>query len=334
VSWFHEHSGQYDTTLSTGYYLWGRVSSFADCAQIRPSGQEAVVCPAQPLVDRDPPGDYIWHAPYVHQDMDGICTVTVTDGKESRSCGPVSPAGNKVLTDFAIDAVLAQPLDYVKTIVRDTLLSFGFPRIGYPGSGTTYYYNFHFSFVGRDSHTGQPISLLPSKTTAKIPPLTVPQNSEYNDWLKYGRQVPGAVNRVFAAPIAVYQRVVFTYGPLLAVIFLLGLGGLFSLTFRRRHVGPLSARHPVRALRSVRWTSTRLHWTPRGTSMLPWVTAVALLVAPIAVADFDYRYLIPVIPFAAMAAALSFAPRRTAPRPDDPGTQAPSVESTVPDPVA
>jgi hypothetical protein len=59
--------------------------------------------------------------------------------------GPVSKQGNKVLTDFAISAVEAQPLDYVKTVVKDVALSFGFPRIGYPGSGTTYYYSFQRS---------------------------------------------------------------------------------------------------------------------------------------------------------------------------------------------
>jgi hypothetical protein len=79
--------------------------------------------------------------------------------------------------------------------------------------------------------------------------------------------------------------------------------------------------------------SLRLHWRPRGTSMLPWVTAVALLVTPIAIADFDYRYLIPVIPFAALAAGLSFAPRRTVPA-GKPAPSAETVESTVPDQVS
>jgi hypothetical protein len=74
--------------------------------------------------------------------------------------------------------------------------------------------------------------------------------------------------------------------------------------------------------------SLRLRWRPRGTSMLPWWTAVALLVAPIAVADFDYRYLIPVIPFAAMAAGLSFAPRKDADL-DTPSESHAEVESTV-----
>ena len=44
--------------------------------------------------------------------------------------------------------------------------------------------------------------------------------------------------------------------------------------------------------------------------MLPWITAVVLLVFPIATADFDYRYLLPPLPFACLAAALAFAPMR------------------------
>ena len=45
-----------------------------------------------------------------------------------------------------------------------------------------------------------------------------------------------------------------------------------------------------------------LAWSPRAGSMLPWATAVVLLLFPIAVADFDYRYLLPVLPFASLAA--------------------------------
>jgi hypothetical protein len=53
------------------------------------------------------------------------------------------------------------------------------------------------------------------------------------------------------------------------------------------------------------------------------------------VADFDYRYLIPVIPFACMAAGLGFAPRRPKPAPASPSTPSSAgVESTVPDSVS
>ncbi len=150
--------------------------------------------------------------------------------------------------------------------------------------------------------------------------------------MAYGHQAPGVVHKVAAVPLLVYQRVVFTYGPLLAVIFLVGLGGVLSVTaFRRRGADPGSWRRPGQALRSVRLSSVRLHWAPRGTTMLPWVTAVALLLTPIALADFDYRYLLPAIPFACLAAGLAFAPRRAVPV--VPAAPA-NAESTVPDQVA
>jgi hypothetical protein len=324
--WFHSQTGDYNLTESGGFYLWGRVSSFADCAAIQPTGEEAVVCPTQPIADRTPPGDYIWHAPYVHADMDAICTVTVKNGKTSKECGPVSPAGNKVLTDFAIDAIEAQPFAYLKTVFFDTMLSFGFPRIGYPGAGTTYYYSFHLHYV-----TAQ-YNMLPPNNPAHE---WINGGTAYQDWLSYGHQAPGVVHRFAAIPILLYQRVVYTYGPLLAVIFLFGLGGLLSVSAARRRgrrEGPRWLR-PVEELRSVSLSSVRLHWAPRGTTMLPWVTAVVLLVFPIAIADFDYRYLIPAIPFACLAAGLAFAPRRAVLADPEPQS-APDVESTVPDQVS
>jgi hypothetical protein len=58
-------------------------------------------------------------------------------------------------------------------------------------------------------------------------------------------------------------------------------------------------------------------------------------VVPIMVADFDYRYLIPVIPFACMAAGLGFAPGRAKPGPAAPSAPSTAtVESTVPDSVS
>jgi hypothetical protein len=274
MGWFHHETGHYGVSEATGFYLWGRVSSFANCAVIKPTGKQAIVCPAQPISQRTPPGNWIWHAPPFHS---GVNTIG----------SPVSAANNQLLTDFAIHAVEAQPLGYVKTVVKGTALSFGFPRIAYPGAGTTYYYSFHLHYK--------------TSTYSTLPPnnhVWITGGTAYHDWLSYGHQAPGRVITVFAAPILLWNRLVFTYGPLLALIFLAGLGGLFSI---RRTAGR-------------RITGFRLRWAPRGTTMLPWVTAVALLVFPIAIADFDYRYLLPVIPFACLAAGLGFAPaKRNAP---------------------
>jgi hypothetical protein len=291
ASWFHQRTGHYNMTMSDGYYLWGRVSSFANCAVIKPTGAQATVCPTQPIADRTPPGNYIWHAPYVHQDLNS-------------TGGPVNYANNSLLTSFAIHAVEAQPLDYAKTVVKGVALSFGFPRINYPGAGTVYYYDFHLHYKTAKH------SLLPPNNHVWIKGGTA-----YQDWTSYGHQAPGVVDEIFAVPILIYQRVVFTYGPLLAVIFLVGLGGVIGV--RRRGWDP---------------RTFRLRWERRGTSMLPWITAVALLVFPIAIADFDYRYLLPALPFACIAAGLGFAParRKVAPMPPVSGDQ---LETVVPDSV-
>ena len=89
-------------------------------------------------------------------------------------------------------------------------------------------------------------------------------------------------------------------------------------TVMRANITLIRALHFPRAclLRLRRRRLPRLSWSPRTGSMLPWATAVVLLVFPIAVADFDYRYLLPVLPFACLAAGLAFAPARVPPPPE------------------
>jgi Dolichyl-phosphate-mannose-protein mannosyltransferase len=83
----------------------------------------------------------------------------------------------------------------------------------------------------------------------------------------------------FAAIIRYYQMYVWLPGTVYGLILLAGLGGIV-LAWRR--VG--------------------------GEALLPWTISVALIVMPAATAEFDYRYVLPAVPFACLAAAMAFSP--------------------------
>lgn len=82
----------------------------------------------------------------------------------------------------------------------------------------------------------------------------------------------------YATTIRTYQHVVHLPGTLLGGIVLVGLSGLVPM-WRR--------------------------WG--GEAFLPWVTATGLLLVPPATAEFDYRYVLPTVPLACAAAAITFS---------------------------
>jgi len=258
AAWFHSWWGSYTLSRAEGFYLWGRVSSFAECSVIKPPANEVAICPSGAPSSRTPPGDYIWHAPQVHHMANG---------------GPVAAANDALLRDFAVRAVEAQPLGYLHAVLGGLALSVEWPRRAYPDPGTVYLYYFHLT------------------------PWTIPADhswvaggTAYSDAVQYGHATPSRVIRPVAILTDGYERVFYTYGPLFGLILLTGLGGILGVRIRRR------------PLRLTRHAGAR-----RAGSALPWATAVMLLVFPIAVADFDYRYLLPVLPFACLAAGLAFA---------------------------
>src|SRR5689334_2492364 len=265
AAWFGSWWGSYTLSRAEGFYLWGRVSSFAECSVIRPPASELGICPSGTPSSRTPPGDYIWHAPEVRHMANG---------------GPVTAANDAKLRDFAVRAVKAQPFGYLRAVLGGLALSVEWPRHSYPDAGTVYFYYFH--------RTPYPISQHHS---------WVQGGTAFSDAEDYGHAIPSRVVRPVATLMVGYQRVFYTYGPLFGLIMITGLGGLLRLRLRRRRL-------------------PRLSWSPRTGSMLPWATAVVLLVFPIAVADFDYRYLLPVLPFACLAAGLAFAPARVPPPPE------------------
>jgi hypothetical protein len=244
--WFHSYSGQYALTRADGLYLWGRVSSFADCSQIRPPASERGLCLSAPPVLRPPPGQLIWLAPQAHSELPG---------------GPVSAANDRLLRDFAFRAIAAQPVAYVHAIADGLVLAVDWHRYAYPSRRIAS--NYYFQLRPQTLPTN--ISWVPGGTPAE-------------DARTYGQARPSRVIEPAAMLIAGYQRAFFTSGPLFAVIIAAGLGGV--VRFWRQSGGP---------------------------GLLPWAAAAALLIFPIAVADFSYRYLLPVLVLACLAAGLAAA---------------------------
>jgi len=81
----------------------------------------------------------------------------------------------------------------------------------------------------------------------------------------------------YAAIMRGYQKYVFLPGTILGALLVAGLGGMV-IAWRR--LG--------------------------GEILLPWAFAVAMIVIPAATAEFDYRYLLPAVPFACLATAMVF----------------------------
>jgi hypothetical protein len=136
--------------------------------------------------------------------------------------------------------------------------------------------------------------------------IVIPGGAAVQDIRTYGHASISRVIEPFARAMAAYQRVFWLYGQLFGLIMILGPGGFVRVT----------RRDGVRI---------RIQRRRDGPSMMPWVAAVVLLVTPIAIADFDYRYLLPVAPFACLAAGLASAPPAIRPGRKDPqpsGTQA------------
>src|SRR6202453_888718 len=89
ATWFDHVQGSFTLSRADGFFLWGRVSSFAECSIIKPPADELQICPSGSPSSRTAPGDYIWHFGPVH-DISG---------------GPVSVANDRLLRDFAIRAI-------------------------------------------------------------------------------------------------------------------------------------------------------------------------------------------------------------------------------------
>jgi hypothetical protein len=124
MSVFAVQHGAFNITNSGGLFLWSRTMSFANCDIIKPPKDLLPLCPEnQPgyvgtpapawsvgtLLNARMPADYLWDPGvwYLHDSHPGI-----------------NAYNDKLATEFAERAILAQPLDYLKVVGRDVMLTF------------------------------------------------------------------------------------------------------------------------------------------------------------------------------------------------------------------
>jgi hypothetical protein len=204
AAWYDSVHGTFELTSSTGAFLYGGVATFADCPKIKPPASERRLCVNTPVGERNRrPIDYIWRG-----------------ALNSVPGGPFGHRADSLARSFALRAIRAQPLDYLRAAARSFWQSFLPPpsihaQAVVPRAWALFLKEYTF----------------PAAPPKAVPPRTVRILSSYDP------AGPGLrVVQPYARWIRAYQRYMVVPGPLLGAIVLTGLGGL--IVAWRRFGGP------------------------------------------------------------------------------------------------
>jgi len=122
---FHSQSGQYSLTSSDGLFLWSRTTSFANCAVIRPPPDLAPLCPDRQAQIKTPATAPAWSVSYLLTEPTPADYLWAPDAWWRHDAHPgINAYNNRLALRFALDAIKAQPLGYLKASARDVLLAF------------------------------------------------------------------------------------------------------------------------------------------------------------------------------------------------------------------
>ncbi|MER6506118.1 hypothetical protein ABT158_04855 [Nonomuraea sp. NPDC001636] len=113
AGWYAQHHGRFALSGSDGVALWARTMTFADCSVIKPPPAEAPLCPNGTVADAA--SEYVW-AP----------------GASLNRLPGDRFAHNDLARSFALRAIAAQPLDYLREVARDTSLAFTWSPVPHP----------------------------------------------------------------------------------------------------------------------------------------------------------------------------------------------------------
>jgi hypothetical protein len=226
--WFRSHSGSVAITNRNGFFLYGRVASFADCSEDEVPHRLQVFCP--PKRQRD-------------SGMAGLFTSGLPDDVRQ------NPNNNGRALEFSRRMIAAKPWAYVSAVVSDFLTYFEVtpPATREPGAG---------KWIFKESISRQQQRL---PTSAQM-------------------RLSFEVDESLANFLHQYQARVWSYGPLLGIMILLGIGGGLAGWGRPR---PSAAES---------WLFT--------------LAAIGLLLFPPVFAVYHVRYVLPALPFVFPAGAI------------------------------
>ncbi|MET9244736.1 phospholipid carrier-dependent glycosyltransferase [Nonomuraea sp. NPDC003709] len=184
AGWYAQHHGRFALSGSDGVALWARTMTFADCSIIRPPADQAALCPNGTVLDAA--SEYVW---------DPRASLNRLPGDRFTH--------NDLARAFALRAIAAQPLDYLREVVRDTSLAFTWEPVAHPKrmSPTTAFQRGSWPLP-----SGQP--------------LVDQVRKEYDPDIRGMRSV-----EPFASILAAYPYPWFLHGTLFGVLLLAGGAG-------------------------------------------------------------------------------------------------------------
>jgi hypothetical protein len=101
MGWYHHYHQTYAFGEYQGRFLYGRVATFVDCGKLKLDTEQRALCPAEPLDNRHSPSFYVWNfsSPQFQHPL---------------------PSDDHLFAEFAKNAIIHQPGDYLWMVVSET----------------------------------------------------------------------------------------------------------------------------------------------------------------------------------------------------------------------
>ena len=125
VAVYHADYGQFNITSSDGIFLWSRTTSFAKCAIIKPPPRLAPLCPDLETSTAPPRPAPAWSVPAMLDAPTPADFLWARDVWWRHDAHPgINAYNDKLGLEFALAAIKAQPLEYLRVSARDVMLVF------------------------------------------------------------------------------------------------------------------------------------------------------------------------------------------------------------------